>query len=71
MNIGDDRMSQEDLIKKIDEKIAQLEKIETPNALLKKALIKKGFLSKNTIISQEEIDRLFEILEKECKNRNS
>lgn len=64
-------MSQEDLIKKIDEKIAQLEKIETPNALLKKALIKKGFLSKNTIISQEEIDRLFEILEKECKNRNS
>lgn len=34
-------MKPEDLIKKIDEKIAQLEKEENPYELLKKALLKK------------------------------
>lgn len=61
-------MNPEDLIKQIDEKIAQLEKEETPNELLKRALIKKGFIENDTIISQKELDRMFELLENELKN---
>lgn len=61
-------MNPTDLIKKIDEKIAQLEKEENPIVLLRKALIKKGIISKDTILSQEELEKLFDFLEKELKN---
>lgn len=62
-------MNPDDLIKKIDEKIAQLEKEENPIELLRKALIKKEIISKDTVLNQEESERLFSILEKELKNK--
>lgn len=62
-------MNSEDLIKKIDEKIAQLEKEEKPIELLRKALIKKEIISKNTVLNQEEAEKLFKLLEKELKNK--
>lgn len=62
-------MNSEDLIKRIDEKIAQLEKEENPIELLRKALIKKEIISKDTVLNQEESERLFSLLEKELKNK--
>lgn len=62
-------MNPEDLIKKIDEKIDQLEKEENPIELLRKALIKKEIISKDTVLNQEESERLFSLLEKELKNK--
>lgn len=61
-------MKPEELLKKIDEKIAQLEKEENPNILLKKALLKKGIISKDFLISDEKLASLFELLEKEVNN---
>lgn len=58
-------MNTDDLIKKIDEKIAQLEKDETPDELLKKALIKKNIIKENDIITQEKLEQLFNILKDE------
>ncbi len=60
-------MNREDLIKKIDDKIAQLEKEENPNELLKKALLKKNIIEKNKIISKEQFEKLFELLKNELK----
>lgn len=62
-------MKPEDLIRKIDEKIDQLEKEENPIELLRRALIKKEIISKDTVLNQEESERLFSILEKELKNK--
>lgn len=62
-------MKLEDLIKKIDEKIAQLEKEENPIELLRKALIKKEIISKDTVLNQKELEGLFGLLEKELKNK--
>lgn len=62
-------MKPEDLIKKIDEKIAQLEKEENPIELLRKALIKKEIISKDTVLNQKELEGLFGLLEKELKNK--
>ena len=62
-------MQPEDLIKKIDEKIAQLEKEENPIELLRKALIKKEIISKDTVLNQKELEGLFGLLEKELKNK--
>ncbi len=62
-------MNSEDLIKKIDEKIAQLEKEENPIELLRKSLIKKEIISKDTVLNQEEAEKLFKLLEKELKNK--
>ncbi len=62
-------MNSEDLIKRIDEKIAQLEKEENPIELLRKALIKKEVISKDTVFNQEESEGLFRLLEKELKNK--
>lgn len=64
-------MNTGDLIKKIDEKIAQLEKEENSIELLRKALIKREIISKDIIFNQEESERLFSLLEKELKNRKS
>ena len=58
-------MNTDDLTKKIDEKIAQLEKDETPDELLKKALIKKNIIKENDIITQEKLEQLFNILKDE------
>ena len=55
-------MNAEDLIKKIDEKIAQIEKEENPNELLKRALIKKNIIQKDDVITQDKMDVLFELL---------
>lgn len=60
-------MNSNDLIKKIDEKIAQLEKGENPNELLKRALVKKSIVSKDTVLSQEKLNTLFELLRIELK----
>lgn len=62
-------MKPEDLIKKIDEKIVQLEKEENPTELLRKALIKKKIILKDRILNQEEAEKLFKLLEKELKNK--
>lgn len=62
-------MNSEDLIKRIDEKIAQLEKEENPIELLRKALIKKEVISKDTVFNQEESEGVFRLLEKELKNK--
>ena len=65
-------MNPKDLIKKIDEKIDQLEKEEkeeNPIELLRRALIKKEIISKDTVLNQEESERLFSLLEKELKNK--
>lgn len=62
-------MNSEDLIKRIDEKIAQLEKEANPIELLRKALIKKEVISKDTVLNQEESEGLFRLLEKELKNK--
>lgn len=59
------KVNLEDLIKEIDDKIAQLENAEDPNELLKSALLKKGLISSAVEISQEKFDTLFEILKKE------
>lgn len=61
------KVNTDDLMKKIDEKIAQLEKEETPNELLKRALIKKNIILEDTILSQEKLDTLFELLKNELK----
>lgn len=61
-------MKPEELLKKIDEKIAQLEKDENPNILLKKALLKKGIISKDFLISDDKSAALFELLKKEVNN---
>ena len=62
-------MNREDLIKKIDDKIAQLEKEENPNELLKKALLKKNIIEKNKIISKEQFEKLFELLKNRSEER--
>lgn len=64
-------MKQEDLIKKIDEKIAQLEKEENPIELLRKALIKKKIISEDTILNLEESEKLFRLLEEELESKKS
>lgn len=61
-------MKPEDLLKKIDDKIAQLEKEENPNELLKKALLKKGIVSKDFVIDETKFNALFEILKQEINN---
>lgn len=61
-------MKPEDLLKKIDDKIAQLEKEENPNELLKKALLKKGIVSKDFVIDETKFNVLFEILKQEINN---
>lgn len=58
-------MNPDDLIKKIDEKIAQLEKEENPNELLKRALLKKGIISKEFVMNEDKLETLFELLKKE------
>lgn len=52
-----------DLIKKIDEKIAELEKQENPNELLKRALIKKDILKEQSL-SDEDIENIFNLIKK-------
>ena len=64
-------MKQEDLIKKIDEKIVQLEKEENPIELLRKALIKKKIISEDTILNLEESEKLFRLLEEELESKKS
>lgn len=46
-----------------------MEREENPNQLLKNALIKKGVIQKDEIISQEELDKIFEFLKNEIKNK--
>lgn len=55
-------MSPSELIKKIDEKIAQLEQEERAEILLRKALFKKGILSSMDSISDDKVEELFTII---------
>jgi transcription antitermination factor NusA-like protein len=57
----------ENLIKKIDEKIEQLEHQENPNELLKRALIKKGIIKQNTDLSDGDIENIFDIIKTNIK----
>lgn len=58
-------MKPEDLVKKIEEKIAQLENAENPNELLQRALQKKNIISKEEKLDEKKLDALFEVLKKE------
>jgi len=60
-----DKKNIDDLLKKIEEKIQELEQKESPSELLKTVLFKKGIISNIDDISDEEIDNLFDILDKE------
>ena len=68
MQLGDDIMNKnenfkiDDLIKKIDLKIAELEKCEKPDELLRKSLLKKGIIKIESDLTDEEIERLFDII---------
>lgn len=60
-----DKKNVDDLLKKIEEKIQELEQKENPTELFKTALFKKKIISNIDDISDEEIDNLFDILKKE------
>jgi pimeloyl-CoA synthetase len=55
-------MEAEDLIKKIEEKIAELDKQEDANELLKRALLKKGIIKQDINLSNEKIEEIFNII---------
>jgi hypothetical protein len=52
----------DDLIKKIDAKIAELEHQENPNELLKRSLIKKGIIKTDKDLSDKDIEEIFNII---------
>jgi hypothetical protein len=52
----------EDLIKKIDEKILELEKQENPCELLKKSLLKKKIISSVEDLTDEKVEELFQVI---------
>ncbi len=56
-------MNGNELIKKIEEKIAELEKEESPLELLKRALLKKGITKSLNELSDEKLEELFKLLE--------
>lgn len=55
-------MNSDEMIKKIDEKIAQLEKEERAEFLLRKALFKKGVISTMEAISDDKAEELFTMI---------
>ena len=60
-----DKKNVDDLLKNIEEKIQELEQKESPTELLKTALLKRKIISSVDDISDEEIDKLFDILNQE------
>lgn len=61
-----DKIKAEDLIKKIDEKIAELDKQENPTELLKRALTKKGII-KDKKLSDDDIEKIFNLIKENIK----
>jgi hypothetical protein len=53
------KLTTEDLVKKIDLKIAELEKQEDPIQLFKRALLKKKIILSIDDISDEKINEIF------------
>lgn len=55
------------LIRKIEEKIKELEEQENPIDLLKQAIFKKNIITNINDITDEEIEELFVLIEKHLK----
>ena len=60
-------MDVNDILKKIDKKIAELEKAEEALELLRKALTKRGLIKKKEEISKEKLEELFKLLKDNIK----
>ncbi len=50
------------LIEKIDTKIAELEKQENPNELLRRALIKRDIIKSSDEIKNDDLERIFNLI---------
>ena len=63
-----DKKNADELLKKIEAKIKELEAKETPNDLLRNALLKKNIISNVNDVSDDQIDKLFNIIDREVNS---